>query len=243
VVRRSGVKLVTPAAVVGKTPFGPVMPPWPLKSGWLAVRCEYSRRVRSHGLGQKSTVVEMPPTSQRAGVAPRVRRAHGEPGSERLGVVVEEVRADRALPLLCPFEAVGQRHSPHVPRRRVASVLVPEVADERERQRAQERSRARVEVPELEVVVRVDSERLRVPFDLLPDVQRVHEREPLAGPPVPEVTACACLVPLAEGLPAVHDPHLDLEPARREDLRPESEEVVRRGVRHEAVRVRPVLLR
>ena len=36
----------------GSSPCGPVMPPGPLNSGWLAMRCAYSRRIRSQGLGQ-----------------------------------------------------------------------------------------------------------------------------------------------------------------------------------------------
>ena len=51
VLRRSGTN--EPAlAALGNTPFGPVIPPGPLKRGWFAIRCEYSRRATIHGLGQ-----------------------------------------------------------------------------------------------------------------------------------------------------------------------------------------------
>src|SRR5258708_25533368 len=80
----------------------------------------------------------------------------------------------------------------------------------------------------------------RLVFD---DVSRMIDGETLARPEIELISACARLVPLAEGLPAVDQPELELRVLRQEPLVADAREIVRREIGDEWMPICPVLLR
>src|SRR5258708_9836125 len=78
---------------------------------------------------------------------------------------------------------------------------------------------------------------------VLADVSRMIDGETLARPEIELISACARLVPLAEGLPAVDQPELELRVLRQEPLVADAREIVRREIGDERMQIVAVLLR